>query len=139
MPSIVLVRSQFHDFITSNLLRGALEELKHLGYHEDDIKVLEVAGCFEIPWACQYAIRTYHPKGIVTIGVLIKGETEHHDYIARAVFHHLIEISTSTGVPITLAILTTDSTIQALERAGGKKGHKGKEAVRALHQLLNLS
>jgi 6,7-dimethyl-8-ribityllumazine synthase len=74
--------------------------------------------------------------GFIAIGCIIKGETEHYKYIAKAVSYGIMKLSLELEIPITFSILTVDNLEQALNRAGGKFGNKGEESAKALIKIL---
>ena len=135
---IGIVVSTFHEWLADQLLKGCLDELEQAGIGKKSITVLHVPGAFEIPWGVRHLINTVNPDGIVTLGVIIRGETRHHEFIANSVFNALQSLTLECHIPITCGILTTENTLQAMERAGGKHGHKGREASRTLLACLKL-
>ena len=132
---IGVVASKFNEIITARLVEGCVEELEREGL---EYRVFWVPGTFEIPYLISklYAQGTY--KGFVAIGCIIKGETEHWKFLSSAVISSLAVFSMEKVIPITHAILTVENLEQALHRSGGKLGNKGKEAARALIELLRL-
>ena len=135
---IAVIVSRFNERVTEELLRGALDELRGTGLGEPQVLIYHVPGTFEIPWACRRVAKTAEPDGILALGAIIRGETEHHRYLAQAVLSALVQLSVELDIPVTHAVLTTDNLLQAMERTGGKLGHKGREAARALIHCLNL-
>ena len=73
---------------------------------------------------------------IITIGAIVKGETDHYDFLCSSIFNGLANLQVHYGALISMGILTTKNIEQAKERAGGKKGNKGSEAALALLDLL---
>lgn len=136
MTRIGIVVSRYNEVVVQGLLAGARRALAEAGVPEADVRVLEVPGSFEIPWGVVHLIETWAPDGVVALGAIIQGETDHHAYLAQAVFHALAQVSIQHKIPVGLGILTTSDLTQALERAGGKMGNKGYEAARAVLQCL---
>jgi 6,7-dimethyl-8-ribityllumazine synthase len=132
---IGVVASKFNEIITARLVEGCVEELEK---ERLEYRVFWVPGTFEIPYLISklYLQGTY--KGFVAIGCIIKGETEHWKFLSSAVISSLAVFSMEKVIPITHAILTVKNLEQALHRSGGKLGNKGKEAARALIELLRL-
>lgn len=130
---IGVIASKFNEIVTTRLVEGCVEELERNGL---EYKVFWVPGTFEIP----YYIAKLHSQGtyagFVAIGCVIRGETEHWRFLSSAVISSLVVFSMEKVVPITHAILTVENLEQALQRSGGKLGNKGKEAARALIELL---
>jgi 6,7-dimethyl-8-ribityllumazine synthase len=132
---IGVVASKFNELITARLVEGCVGELEKEGL---EYRVFWVPGTFEIPYLISklYSQGTY--KGFVAISCIIKGETEHWKFLSSAVISSLAAFSMEKVIPITHAILTVENLEQALHRSGGKLGNKGKEAARALIELLRL-
>jgi len=128
--------SQFNEFITKRLLDGALAAIKEQG--EPKVDVYWVPGSFELPVIVKKLAATGNYDAIICLGAIVKGETAHFKHIAEAVTAGLTEISLQFGLPVTFGVLTAYSTDQALERAGGKHGNKGREAALAAIEAANL-
>ncbi|MCS7311694.1 MAG: 6,7-dimethyl-8-ribityllumazine synthase [Acidobacteria bacterium] len=136
MTRIGIVVARYHEVVVQNLLAGARRALEEVHVPETSLQTLEVPGSFEIPWGVAHLIETWRPDGVIALGAIIQGETDHHAYLAQAVFSALAQISIQYKIPIGLGIVTTANLSQALERAGGKMGNKGYEAARAVLQCL---
>ncbi len=136
MTRIGIVVSRYNEVVVQGLLAGARRALEEAHVPETDLRVLEVPGSFEVPWGVAHLIETWRPDGVIVLGAIIQGETDHHAYLAQAVFPALAQISVQYKIPIGLGIVTTANLSQALERAGGKMGNKGYEAARAVLQCL---
>ncbi len=132
---IGVVASKFNEIITARLVEGCVEELEKEGL---EYRVFWVPGTFEIPYLISKLYLQGTFKGFVAIGCIIKGETEHWKFLSSAVISSLAVFSMEKVIPITHAILTVENLEQALHRSGGKLGNKGKEAARALIELLRL-
>ncbi len=135
---IGIVLSRFNQFISSHLLDGALEALKKLGADEASISVYKVPGAFEIPQVARKIARKKQVDGILCLGVLIRGDTPHFDYLSAEVTKGLAQVALEDGVPVAYGILTVDTIEQGIERAGTKAGNKGYDAAMALVETLNL-
>ena len=133
-----IVVSQFHDFVTGRLERGALEALSAAGADQGLITVIRVPGAFEIPVAAQHAAETGRFDAVICLGCLIKGETTHFEYIASAVSHGITAAAAATGVPMSFGVLTTSSAEEALARAGDGAGNKGWEAAEAAVGMASI-
>ena len=133
---IGIVASRFNREVTDELLRGAVDALREAGVGEDDVVCISVPGAFEIPGAAQRL--TGIVDGVVCLGAVIRGETEHFTYVASAVQQGVLRVSLDTGVPITFGVLTTETVAQAMERAGGSLGNKGAEAALDAVEMANL-
>ncbi len=135
---IALVISRFNRLISQRLLEGAVEEFVRLGGDEKDVDVFWAPGAFEIPQVLKLVLKKGDYDGIACLGVVIRGETPHFEYVASEVTRGIGLISRESEVPVTFGILTADDELQAMNRAGIKLGNKGAEAVRAVLELINL-
>ncbi|HIC95511.1 TPA: 6,7-dimethyl-8-ribityllumazine synthase [Candidatus Bipolaricaulota bacterium] len=135
---IAIVVARFNSAITERLLSGAVDRLVRGGVEREDIDIFWVPGSFELPQAVQRLIKAGKYDGIIPLGCLIRGETPHFDFLARAVTEGLIRLSLSTeGTPLVFGVLTADTPEQALARSG-LKSHKGVQAAESLLELVNL-
>ena len=133
-----IVVSRFNDLVTRRLLDGAVDTFRRHGASEDDLTIAWAPGSFEIPVIAERLAKTGDYAGVVCLGAVIQGETDHHDYINHAVAQALVRIGSETGVPATFGILTCSTLEQALNRAGGKAGNKGIEAALAAIETASL-
>lgn len=133
-----IVASRFNQQVVDKLLDGALEALLQHGVGHDQITVVRVPGAWEIPFACQRLAGLGHVVGIVALGAVIRGATPHFDLVASESASGCARVMLQTGVPIGLGILTTETTQQALERAGGQMGNKGWEAALSVLETSSL-
>jgi len=129
---LAIVVSRYNASITDRLLHAAADEYASAGGSPDHLTVIHAPGAFELPALCLHAARSGTFAGILALGCIIKGDTPHDQYIAHAVAQGLTHITLHTGVPIAFGVLTTNTVQQAKDRAGGKKGNKGHEAMAAL-------
>lgn len=134
---VAVVASRFNDAVTKRLVDGAVDALRQHGVAQDDIVIYWVAGAFEVPQLAAKVARDGRADGVVWAGAIIKGETEHHDVLSKTVTQAIESTALSTGVPMTLAVLTTDTLEQAIDRAGGKHGNAGWNAAVALVELMS--
>lgn len=136
-----VVVARFNSTVTDKLLEGALEALGRAHVDANDIEVVRVPGAFEMPLAAKRLAETGRVAGIVCLGAIVKGGTPHWDYLSASVTTALSKASLSTGVPMTNALLTTETMEQALERAGkgaNNKGNKGYDAALAAVEMAEL-
>ncbi len=134
---IAVVAGRFNETIAQRLVEGALDCLRRHGVAEDDISLVWVPGAFEIPSAAARLAGSGEVDAVVCVGAVIRGDTPHFDYVAGRAASGIAEASRA-GVPVTFGVLTTDTTEQAAERAGGKLGNKGFEAALAALEMVNL-
>jgi 6,7-dimethyl-8-ribityllumazine synthase len=133
-----VVVSRFNDFITSHMVQGALDVLKRHNASESDIDIIKVPGSFEIPFAVKMAASSSIYDAIIAIGVIIRGETPHFDYLSSTVISDLASLGLEYGIPIVSGVLTTETLEQAIERGGTKAGNRGGEAARSAIEMANL-
>ena len=133
-----IVVSRFNEFVTSKLLGGAIDAMKRHHVEADRIDVVWSPGSFEIPLLAQRLAASGQYSAVVCIGAVIRGGTEHHQYIASEAAKGVALASMSTGVPCIFGVLTCDTVEQAVDRAGAKAGNKGAEAAMAAIEMANL-
>lgn len=135
---IAIVVSRFNTLITDPLLAGAKEALTMHGVEMANIDVYIVPGAFEIPLVAEKVANTAKYDGIVTLGAVIRGETDHYDLVINGAMTGIAQVGLKTGVPTVFGVLTADTLEQAQHRAGGKAGNKGSEVALALLELLSV-
>jgi len=135
---IGIVLSRFNQFISERLLEGAVDALYKLGAEEKDISIYKVPGSFEIPVLAKKLAKAGKVDGILCLGVLIRGDTPHFDFLSAEVTKGLAQIALDEGIPVGYGILTVDTIEQGIERAGTKAGNKGYDATFSLVETLNL-
>lgn len=138
--SLAIVVARFNDFVTAKLLAGAEEALQRFGVGSHE--TFWVPGSFEIPVVAKRLAGTGRYDAVVCLGAVIRHETYHFDFVAGQAAEGIQRAALDTGVPCVFGVLTCDTDEQALERAGGKQGNQGFEAVetaiRVAHVLRNL-
>ncbi len=135
---IAVVVSRFNEMVTERLLAGALGVLERAGAAPDDITVVRVPGSFELPVAAQQLAAGGKFQAVVCLGALIRGETDHYDYLAREVTRGIGEVALRCEIPVTYGVITAESSEQALNRAGLKHGNKGVEAAVSAIEMAAL-
>ncbi|HUG94126.1 MAG TPA: 6,7-dimethyl-8-ribityllumazine synthase [Planctomycetaceae bacterium] len=133
-----IVVSRYNEDVTGRLLDGALAMLHEHGVDDERITTVRVPGAFEIPLAADRLARSSQYAAVVCLGAVIQGETMHHEYINQQVAAGLMRVGLETGVPITFGVLTCQTLQQALDRAGGPHGNKGREAALAALEMVAL-
>ena len=134
----VVVISRFNEFITSKLLGGCTDALKRHGVAEDNIELVWAPGSFEIPVLAQKLAASGRYAAVICLGAVIRGGTDHYQYIAAEVSKGIAHVGLATGVPCIFGVLTCDNVEQAIERAGTKSGNKGADAANAAIEMVNL-
>jgi len=133
-----IVVSRFNSVVTERLLQGTERGLRQCGGRDDDIVVVHVPGAFEIPLFAESLAKTGKFDAVICLGAIVRGETQHHHYLAQAVFPALQQLQTTHHVPVVLGILTTENMEQALARAADDPGNKGFEAAMTAVETANL-
>ena len=133
-----IVAAKFNSEIVDALLAGALDGFKRHGVSADRIDVVRVPGAFEIPLIAQTLGDSGNYVAIVCLGAVIKGDTDHYEYVCRAVTDGIREVSLSCTIPVIFGVLTCATEQQALDRAGGKEGNKGFDAAVAAIEMVSL-
>lgn len=133
-----IVVSRWNSFITERLLQGALDALRRTGCPQQDVTVTRVPGSFEIPSQARTLAATGKYDAIITLGCLIRGETDHYEHIATEVTRGIGQSAQETGVPHTYGVLTCENLDQAVDRAGLKSGNKGFEAAISAVEMVSL-
>jgi 6,7-dimethyl-8-ribityllumazine synthase len=135
---LAIVVSRWNSFITERLLQGALDALRRTGCRKEDILIVRVPGSFEIPSQSRTLAQTGKFDAIITLGCLIRGETDHYEHISTEVTRGIGQSAQETGVPHTYGVLTCENLDQALDRAGLKSGNKGFEAAISAVEMVSL-
>lgn len=133
-----LVVGRFNEFVTSKLLGGAKDALLRHDVKDDDIDVIWSPGSFEIPLLTQQLAASGQYAAVVCLGAVIRGGTDHYQYVSGEVTKGIAQVSLATGVPCIFGVLTCDTVDQAVDRAGAKQGNKGAEAALAAIEMINL-
>ncbi len=136
--NVGIVISRFNEFITSRLLGGAMDGLERHGVSEESVSVAWVPGAFEIPVVASRMAKSGLYDAVICLGAVIRGSTDHYEYVCSEVSKGIAQVSLSTGVPVLFGILTTDNLEQAIERAGSKAGNKGYECALDAIEMVNL-
>jgi len=132
---IGVVCALWNSEVTGKLKLGALKTLLGAGIIESNIKVWDVPGSFELIYGAN-KLATEGFDAVICLGVVIQGETRHFDFICDAVANGIANVSIKHNIPVAFGVLTTNNQQQALERSGGKHGHKGEEAAWTVLKLL---
>ncbi len=133
-----IVISRFNEFVGNGLLTGCIDCLTRHGVTEEEFEIFWVPGAFEIPAVAQKLAKTQSYDAIICLGVVIRGETPHFDYICAEVSKGIAQITLNFDIPVSFGVLTTDSIEQAIERAGSKSGNKGWHAALSAIEMVNL-
>lgn len=132
---LAIVASHFNADITQRLCDGALETLHAAGIVAEQVRVVRVPGAFEIPVVAQQLAASGRYEGVLCLGCVIKGDTDHFDHICRTAADGLQRAALATGRPIIFGILTCDTRAQAEDRAGGRHGNLGSDGAKTLLEM----
>lgn len=135
---VVIVETEWNKPIIKKLETGVKKICKEQGVK---YKILTVPGAFEIPFAVKnhYTYCKELPDAYITLATVIRGDTPHFDYVSKAITDGVLQLNLSLDVPVIFGVLTVDNEQQALDRIGGKDGHKGEEAAIAAIKMIALN
>ena len=125
----------FYEELAGELIDGAQRVFADAGASAD---VHEVPGAFELPLAARYCAESGRYLGVACLGAVIRGETDHYDYVCTEAASGISRVGLDTGVPCAFGVLTVDTMEQAIARAGGGKRHQGEDAARAVLRMVEL-
>jgi 6,7-dimethyl-8-ribityllumazine synthase len=126
---------RFYQELAERLVEGARRVFEEAGASVD---VHDVPGAFELPLGAKYCAESGRYAGVACLGAVIRGETDHYEYVCAEAARGIARVSLDTGVPCSFGVLTVDSMEQALARAGGGKRHQGEDAARAVLRMADL-
>lgn len=135
---IAIVVARFNEFITSKLLSGCIDCLIRHEAADEDLTVAWVPGAFEIPMAAKKLAESGKYDAVICLGAVIRGATQHFDYVCAEASKGIAQVSMQTGVPVAFGVLTTENIQQAVERAGTKAGNKGVDCAMTAMEMVNL-
>jgi len=127
---------RFYDEVAERLLAGARAAFEQAG--DLDVEVFEVPGAFELPLAASYAAGTGRFAGVACLGAVIRGETDHYDFVCSEAARGVMRVQLDTGVPCAFGVLTCQTMEQAMARAGGGKRDQGRRAAEAVLRMAAL-
>jgi 6,7-dimethyl-8-ribityllumazine synthase len=128
--------ARFYEDLAERLVEGARGVFADAGV--DRVDVHDVPGAFELPLAARYCAESGRYAGVACLGAVIRGETDHYDYVCSEAARGIARVGLDTGVPCAFGVLTVDTMEQALARAGGGKRHTGEDAARAVLRMAEL-
>ncbi len=127
---------RFYGELAERLLAGAEAAFAQGGGHA--VEVFDVPGAFELPLAASYAARTGRFAGVACLGAVIRGETDHYDFVCAEAARGVMRVQLDTGVPCAFGVLTCETMEQALARSGGDKRDQGRHAAEAVLRMAAL-
>ena len=126
---------RFYEVLAERLVSGATRVFEQAG---GTVEVHDVPGAFELPLAAKYCADSGRYAGVACLGAVIRGETDHYDYVCGEAAAGIARVSLDTGVPCAFGVLTVDNMEQALARAGEGKRHQGEDAARAVVRMAQM-
>ena len=126
---------RFYEELAARLVEGATRVFEEAGATLD---VHDVPGAFELPLAAKYCAESGRYEGVACLGAVIRGETDHYEYVCSEAARGIARVALDSGVPCAFGVLTVDSMEQALARAGNGKRHQGEDAARAVLRMAEL-
>ena len=133
-----MVAARFNQFVVEHLVAGAADGLKRHGVADDAVDLIWVPGSYEIPLIAKRLAASGRYAALICLGAVIRGDTDHYDYVAGEAAKGVAQASLATGVPVVFGILTCDTLEQAINRAGAKAGNKGFDAALTALEMVNL-
>lgn len=134
--SFAIAVGRFYEDLAERLLTGARAAFADAG--EVDVEVFDVPGAFELPLAASYAAQSGRFAGVACLGAVIRGETDHYEFVCSEAARGVMRVQLDTGVPCAFGVLTCESMEQALARAGGGKRDQGRHAAEAVLAMARL-
>jgi 6,7-dimethyl-8-ribityllumazine synthase len=134
--SYAIVVGRFYEQLAERLLAGATKAFAQAGY--EDVRVFDVPGAFELPLAASYVAKSERFAGVACLGAVLKGETDHYDFVCAETARGVMRVQLDTGVPCAFGVLTCATMEQALARSGGGKRDQGHHAAEAVLRMVAL-
>lgn len=134
-----IVVSRWNDVYTSRLCAGAKNALRQAGVDEGLIEVFEVPGAFELPLVCLQAAELGRFDAVIALGVVIRGDTPHFDYVAGQAAAGIMQANLRSGVPVMFGVITADTIEQVEARVGDGEDNKGFEAAISAIEMAHLT
>jgi 6,7-dimethyl-8-ribityllumazine synthase len=131
-----IVVARFYEDLAERLVRGARSAFAEAG--APHVEVFDVPGAFELPLAASYAAASGRFAGVACVGAVIRGETDHYDFVCSETAQGVMRVQLDTGVPCAFGVLTCSTMEQALARAGGDKRDQGRHAAEAVIRMAAL-
>ena len=137
--SFGIVVSRFNEYLTDQLLESAVDTLRRQGTAAKKIHVAHVPGAFEVPLAAKKLIRRVKPDAVLTLSVVIRGQTRHFDQVVMQCAKGVRELAMRSDVPVILGMVSAEHPADAVERVSSKRQNKGREWALAAIEMANLS
>jgi 6,7-dimethyl-8-ribityllumazine synthase len=131
-----IVVGRFYEDLAERLVRGATAAFEEAG--AEAVDVFDVPGAFELPMAAKLCAQSGRYAGVACLGAVIRGETDHYDYVCGEAARGIQDVQLTTGVPCAFGVLTVDTMEQALARSGEGKRDSGRHAAEAVLALVAI-
>jgi 6,7-dimethyl-8-ribityllumazine synthase len=135
---IAVVAARFNEVVTRKLVEAATATLTSAGVAEEDVDLAWVPGAFEIPLIARRLAATGGYDAVICLGAVIRGETAHSELVSAQAAAGIREAARDTDVPVIFEVLATEDLAQALDRAGGAHGNRGRDAALAALSMASL-
>ncbi len=136
MSAYAIAVARFYEDLAERLIAGARAAFAERGVEQ--VEVFDVPGAFELPLAASYAAGTGRFDGVACLGAVIRGETDHYDYVCSEAARGIMDVTLRTGVPCAFGLLTCETMDQALARSGGGKRDQGRHSAEAVMHMAAL-
>jgi 6,7-dimethyl-8-ribityllumazine synthase len=130
---------RFYDELGERLVNGAIEGFDAAGVSAASVHVYDVPGAFELPYAAKQCAASGRFAGVACLGAVIRGETDHYDYVCAEAARGIMSVQIETGVPCGFGVITCDTMEQAMARAGGDKRDQGRHAALTVARMALVS
>ena len=135
-PRFAIAVGRFYEDLAERLVAGAQRAFAAAGAGPAD--VFPVPGAFELPLAAKLLVENGRYAGVACLGAVIRGETDHYDYVCAEAARGIQQVQLASGVPCAFGVLTVENMEQALARTGGGKRDQGEHAAQAVLALAAL-
>lgn len=133
-----VIVGRFYEDLALRLLDGADDGFKHAGVPIGNVAHASVPGAYELPFAAQQHANTGIYEGVACLGVVIRGETDHYDFVCAEAARGIQDVQLATGIPCAFGVITCDNMEQALARSGGGKRDQGRNAALTVCRMALL-
>ena len=127
--AVAVITAEFYSDVAQRMENDCVARLIERGVARNNIFTVRVPGCFELPFAAAEAASTQNFSAIVTLGLVVRGETSHYDYVAGECARGVADVALKHRTPVIFGVLTTENWEQAEARMGGPKGNKARDAA----------
>lgn len=134
-----IVVSDFNEYLTKQLLDGALDTLDRHQLANRSVHVVHVPGAFEIPLAAKKMIERFRPDAVVALAVVIRGKTKHFNQVVDQCAEGIRMLAMQSGVPVVLGMISAENEMDAVRRVGLKNMNKGREWALSAMEMASLS